>query len=137
MPLILPRLAVAAAMLAAPAPAPAPDSPEKNVAAAAADLSVGYGMWLWEKRCHTMTAALRANYDAVIADDLKRLQDASDERLFNAAVSSGREASSDPSMPACDAKDAKGIASFGLSVARDAQAKLKSLPSGYHLSIRD
>lgn len=84
-----------------------------------------------------MTAAARATYDAVINDDLKRLQDASDERLFNATVSSGREASSDPSLASCTGKDAKGLAEFGLEQARAAQDKLKSLPSGYHLTISD
>jgi hypothetical protein len=137
MPLMLLRLAVAGAMLAGQSPAPAPDGPANAVAAAAADLSVGYGMWLWEKRCHTMTAAARAGYDAVIADDLKRLQDASDERLFNAAVSSGREASNDPQLASCAGKDAKGLAAFGLSAARDAQANLRTLPAGYHLTISD
>lgn len=129
------RATLAAALLSGQAPAHADDSPQNAVVAAAADLSIGYGMWLWEKRCETMTAATRATYDAIIADDLKRLQDATDERLFNAAVSSGRETSNDPSMASCTGKDAKGLAEFGLEQARAAQDKLKSLPPGYHLTI--
>ena len=84
-----------------------------------------------------MTAATRADYDAVIADGLKRLQEATDERLFNAAVSSGRETSNDPQLAACTGKDAKDMADFGLTQARAAQAKLKSLPAGFHLTISD
>ncbi len=131
------RLTLAGTLLSVQAPALAADDPRNAVVAAAADFSVGYGMWLWEKRCNTMTAAARADYDAVIADGLERLQKATDERLFNAAVSSGREASNDPGLASCTGKDAKGMADFGLSTAREAQAKLKSLPAGFHLTISD
>jgi hypothetical protein len=137
MTLCLLRLTLAGVLLSAQAPAQAEDASQNAVVTAAADLSIGYGMWLWEKRCQTMTPAARATYDAVIADDLKRLRDATDERLFNAAVSSGREASSDPGLASCTGKDAKGLAEFGLTQARAAQDKLKTLPPGYHLTISD
>lgn len=132
---ILLRCALACSLLAGQSPARAQEDPRDVVIAAAARFAVGYGMWLWEKRCHTMTAASRAEYDAVIADGLDRLQKAADERLFNAAVGSGRDTSNDPELSSCTGKDAKGMADFGLVQAREAQAKLKSLPAGFHLTI--
>lgn len=135
MPLLILRMAIAAGLLASHASATSQTDPGKTVFAAAASFSVGYGAWLWEKRCQTLTAELRKDYDTVIADGLKRLQDASDARLVNAAVGSGREVSNGPTLAACDGKDSEGLAQFGLEQARDAQAKLKSLPAGYHLTI--
>jgi hypothetical protein len=130
-------LVLASSLLSVQSPAQAQDDPRNAVVTAAADLSIGYGMWLWEKRCHTMTAAKRADYDAVIEDDLKRMQAASDERLFNAVVGSGRDSSNDPTMSECKGKSADGLADFGLTQARAAQDKLKSLPPGFHLTITE
>jgi hypothetical protein len=131
------RLVLASSLLWVQSPAQAQNDPRDAVVTAAADLAVGYGMWLWESRCHTMTAAKRADYEAVIKDDLKRMQAASDERLFNAVVGSGRDTSNDPAMADCTGKSADGLADFGLTQARAAQDKLKSLPAGFHLTVTD
>jgi hypothetical protein len=137
MPLPLLRVAVAAGLLFSHAPAKAQDDPGKAVMEAAASLSIGYGGWLWEKKCKTLTPAQGADYDAVVTEALKRLRDASDDRIFNATIGAGRDTSTDPKFSACDGPDSKGFATFGLETARDALAKLRTVPAGYRLTIKD
>jgi len=135
MPKMLARAAVAAGLLALGTPALAEDDPSTTVVNAAAVFSVGYGAWLWEKQCKTLPAADGKEFDALTEDALKRLQDASDPKLFNAAVGAGRDVSSDPKFVGCTGKETVGFAKFGLEQMRDADAKLKSLPAGFHLTL--
>ena len=137
MPMPFVRAAVAAALLMSQTPARAADDPSKTVIDAAATFAVGYGGWLWEKHCKTLPPAKGREFDALVQDVLKRLQEASDPTLFNAAVGAGRSVSSDPKYAGCDGKDTKGFAQFGLDQVRDADAKLKTLPAGFHLKIKD
>ncbi len=129
--MILPLLLI---LQTAPA---APTEPKDVVISAAATFAVGYGIWLWEKRCHTLPADKGAAFDAAIQDSLARLRDATDAKLFGAAVGAGRETANDPKMASCTGADMAGFGEFGLSQALDAEAKLKSLPAGYHLTITD
>jgi hypothetical protein len=135
--LLLVRIMIAAGLLFAYAPARAGDGPADTVMAAAADLSLGYGAWLWEKKCKTLTPAESADYDAVITEALKRLRDASDDRIFNATTGAGRDVSSDPKFSGCDGADTRGFAAFGLEQARGALTKLRTVPAGYRLTIKD
>ena len=113
-------------------------TPEQNaVIGAATDFSVAYGAWLWEKKCNQLPPSQRAAFDATIQDDLRRLSQAADLKLFNAAVGAGQDTANDPSIYKCDDPKAAGFAEFGLKLARDAAAKLSSLPPGYHLTITD
>ena len=129
--------ALAAALLIVQAPKAAADDPSTVVINAAATFSVGYGAWLWEKQCKTLPKASGKEFDALTQDALKRLQVASDPKLFNAAVSAGRDVSSDPKFSGCTGKETKGFAQFGLEQMRDADSKLKSLPAGFHLTLTD
>jgi hypothetical protein len=135
MTMILAPAALAAALLISQAPAGAPDDPSTIVVKAAATFSVGYGAWLWEKQCKTLAKAKGKTFDALTQDALKRLQDASDPKLFNAAVGAGRDVSSDPKFSGCTGKETEGFAEFGLDQMRDADSKLKSLPAGFHLTL--
>jgi len=134
-PMVLVRAAVAAGLLIYQAPVNAQNDPSTTVVNAAATFSVAYGAWLWEKQCKTLPAADGKEFDALAQDALKRLQDASDPKLFNAAVGAGRDVSSDPKLAGCTGKETVGFAQFGLEQMRDADAKLKSLPAGFHLTL--
>ena len=101
---------------------------------ASAQFAVGYGVWRIEQKCLKMPAARHDQYARVIADSMRRLREAVDERLFNAAVGSGEDTANDPKMAKCDDV---GLFDFGLQQAEEAQAKLVSLPSGYHLKMTD
>jgi hypothetical protein len=137
MTMVLVPAALAAALLVSQAPKAAGDDPSTVVVNAAATFSVGYGAWLWEKQCKTLPKAKGKQFDALTQDALKRLQDASDPKLFNAAVGAGRDVSSDPKFSGCAGKGTEGFAQFGLEQMRDADAKLKSLPAGFHLTLTD
>ena len=137
MPMPIFRAAVAAGLLMSQAPARAAEDPRNTVVSAATTFSVGYGAWLWEKRCKTLPSAKGKEFDALVQDSLKRLQEASDPRLFNAAVGAGRAVSNDPKFSGCTSKDMAGFAQFGLDQVRDVNAKLKTLPAGFHLTIKD
>ena len=137
MPMPFVRASVVAALLMSQTPARAADDPSKTVIDAAATFAVGYAAWLWEKRCKTLPSAKGKEFDALVQDSLKRLQDASDPGLFNAAVGGGRDVANDPKFSGCTGKDMAGFAQFGLDQVRDVDAKLKTLPAGFHLKITD
>ncbi|MEO5809892.1 MAG: hypothetical protein ABIR51_07545 [Sphingomicrobium sp.] len=99
---------------------------------ASAQFAIGYGVWRIEQKCMKMPAAKHDEYGRLIADSMRRLREAVDERLFNAAVGSGEDTANDPKLAKCD--DA-GLFDFGMQQAKEALGKLVSLPSGYHLTI--
>ena len=137
MPMPFVRASVVAALLMSQTPARAADDPSKTVIDAAVTFSVGYGGWLWEKHCKTLPPAKGREFDALVQDVLKRLQEASDPTLVNAAVGGGRDVANDPKFSGCTGKDMAGFAQFGLDQVRDVDAKLKTLPAGFHLKIKD
>ena len=128
---------IAAMLLPVPAHAQAAPDARAAVIGAATALSMGYGVWLMEKRCQTLSPEKRKAFDAVVMDDLNRLQAAADEKLFNATVGAGRDLSNDPKYADCKEFATGGLVDFGLDQARDAAGKLASLPPGFHLTITD
>ncbi len=108
--------------------------PAKTAIGAATAFAVGYGVWRIEQKCQKMPAAKHEEYGRVIADSMRRLREAVDERLFNAAVGAGEGTANDPKIAKCDDP---GLFDFGMKQAQDALAKLVSLPSGYHLKMTD
>ena len=79
-----------------------------------------------------MPAGKHDEYGRVIADGMRRLREAVDERLFNAAVRAGEATASDPKIANCDDAD---LFDFGMRQATEALEKLVSLPGGYHLKM--
>jgi hypothetical protein len=111
--------------------------PQQAVIGAATSFSIAYGVWLWEEHCLTLTPDKRAAFETVINDDMRRLHEAADERLFNAAAGAAKDLANDPKNADCKAMAADGFADFGMEQARDAAAKLATVPPGYHLTIKD
>ena len=108
--------------------------PAKTAIGAATAFAVGYGVWRIEQKCMKMPAAKHDEYGRVIADSMRRLREAVDERLFNAAVGAGEGTANDPKIAKCDDP---GLFDFGMRQANEALSKLASLPSGFHLKISD
>jgi len=107
------------------------------VIAAAVRYSIGYGVWTWEKKCQALPADVRREFDEVITDDLKRLTAAADAKLLSAVTAAGQDAAKGDKVPPCGDPEALDFAQFGLSLAKEAQDKLKTLPAGYRMVIAD
>jgi hypothetical protein len=127
-------LAGAAAILS-PAGARAQADPRETAIGAATSFSIGYGIWLLEQRCMALPAEKHKAFEATIAEDMRRLREAVDSRLFNAAVGSGEDLAKDPKYADCKALTADGMGDFGITQAQDAATKLATLPPGYRLTI--
>ena len=108
--------------------------PKVAVIAAVTPFTAAYGVWRIEQNCRKMPTVKHDEYGRIIADDMRRLREAVDERLFNAAVGAGEATASDPKIAKCD--DA-GLFDFGMQQAIEALEKLVSLPGGYHLKMTD
>ena len=109
-----------------------PSDPAKAAIGAAAQFATAYGVWRIEQNCRKMPAGKRDEYGRIIADSMRRLREAVDERLFNAAVGAGEATASDPKIANCDDAD---LFDFGMRQATEALEKLVSLPGGYHLKM--
>ena len=108
--------------------------PAKTAIGAATAFAIGYGVWRIEQKCRKMPAEKHDEYGRIIADSMRRLREAVDERLFNAAVGAGEATAIDPKFANCD--DAS-LFDFGMRQATEALEKLVSLPGGYHLKMTD
>lgn len=108
--------------------------PKTAAIGAAAQFATAYGVWRIEQKCRKMPAGKHDEYGRVIADSMRRLREAVDQRLFDAAVGAGEATASDPKIAKCD--DA-ALFDFGMQQANETLGKLVSLPSGYHLKMTD
>ena len=66
---------------------------------------------------------------------MRRLREAVDQRLFDAAVGSGEDLAKDPKYADGKGLTADGMGDFGIAQAQDAATQLATLPAGYRLTI--